>query len=113
MFDIQLQRDLHVVLDHEDDVKQDRHIPKTELRSIASNTGPVRLKRRVDNKLRNGQYSASKVKKNLTDCPSNGRLALVVEVDLWHVLDDRHEQFDVAEGVDLSISAARTGNCSH
>ena len=90
-----------VVLTQEDGVKGHADGAQAKFDGVAGDTGPVALHGRVEHELNERQEAAGEVQQDLLDAPAGGRLARVVDPHLRHVLDDRHDQLDVADGVDL------------
>lgn len=89
------------MLRHEDEIEKDTHVSQSELDWISDHAAPVWLKAGVNEELEDGQYPTGEIQEDLSNAPSDRRLALVIHPDLWHVLDDRDNEFDVPESVDL------------
>lgn len=89
------------MLGDEDQIKGNTDICQTQFEGISGNAAPVPLETGVNDQLHDGQDAPGEVKQDLHDTPSLGRFALVVEEDLWDVLDERGDELDIAQRVKL------------
>lgn len=90
------------MLNHKNQIKEDADVPQPKFDRVPCDTTPVTLRRRVNNQLHDGEDTASKIQKNLNDTPAGCRLSLVVDPRLRDVLDYRHQQLDIRDGVYLN-----------
>lgn len=88
------------MLGHEANIVQHGYIAQGKLYRVARDAGPVALKVRVDALLGNAENTTSKVEQDLPDAPALGALVLRIVVQLWRVLDERHKELDVRDGID-------------
>lgn len=97
-----------VVLQDEDEIKEDADVAQAQLGRVAHDAGPVALQRGVDDELQQREHAAAQIEQDGVDRPADGRLPLVVDVRLRDVLDDGDEELDVAESVDLGCVGRRS-----
>lgn len=64
----------------------------------------------VEDHLQHRQHPAGKVEQNVSDAPALRALPPVVHHSLWHVLDERDRQLDVAAGVEEVQPVPDAGN---
>lgn len=88
------------MLGHEEHIVEHADVPEQEFNRVARYATPVALQVRVDALLRDAQDAAREIQKDLRDAPALGALVLLVVVELGRVLDQRHEQLHVRDGVD-------------
>lgn len=64
---------------------------------------------RIEDHLQHREHSAGKVEKNVADAPSLCAFPPVIHHSLWHVLDERNRQLNVAAGVEEVQPVPDTG----
>ncbi len=89
------------MLRHEYQVEHDTDKSQAELRRVTSYTRKVCLQGRINDKLEYRENAAGEIEQNLNYAPTDSRFALVVDPDLWNVLDDGHAKLEIPQGVDL------------
>lgn len=90
----------HIVLEHENGVKKQAAVAEQKLYGVACYATPVMLEVAVDTKLRQAQDASNHVEEDLPNAPAARALVTVVGEDLGRKLDQRHQEFDVARGID-------------
>lgn len=66
---------------------------------------------RIEDHLQHGEHAAGEVEQNISDAPSLRALPPVIHHSLWHVLDERDRQLDVAAGVEEVQPVPDASNC--
>ncbi len=90
----------HIVLQDEQHVEEYANLAEAKLDRVTRDAAPVVLEPAVDPLLRDAQHAARQVQQDLPDAPALGALVADVGAQLRRVLDERHDELDVAEGVD-------------
>jgi len=96
------------MLDDEDDIKYQADVRQPKLHRIAGQSRPVGLQCAVDEKLQQAQDATTEVQEYLTNRPAHCGFAVEVRRRLWDVFEDREEEFDVGQAVDLVEVLANT-----
>lgn len=91
------------MLSDEHNIKHHAHVAQPKLHRIASQAAPVCLESGVNDELRERKHAANSIEKDLVNAPACCRFTLVVDKDLWAVLDECTDDLDIAECVDTAI----------
>ena len=70
------------MLNHEDDIEEDRNESETEFHGIRVERWPIVDVDRLKNHLKNVEWATGEIKQYVSDGPANGALTGVVEIGL-------------------------------
>jgi len=89
-----------VVLEHEEDVKEDGEETETKLGRVAKDARPVVVVVSDQDHLNDGETSASEVEEYISNTPADSAFPSEVHIRLRNILYDCDPQFDVGEVVE-------------
>lgn len=95
------------MLDEENDIEEHGQHRKQKLNDVEAlvvvSKERLALEDSLDGRLHEGEEPAEEVEHDVGETPADGRLALPVQVDLRHVLDESDGRFHVAGHSDCSV----------